>query len=67
MHQNERIAYPLDEGAAVAGLTRTRAYQLIASGDLATFKCGRRRMVTRRALDECIARLEAKSQGRTRP
>lgn len=58
----ERLAYPVDEGFAVAGLTRTRGYQLIASGDLETFRVGRRRMVTRLALEECIDRLASKSR-----
>jgi len=66
METKERIAYPIDEGFAVAGLTRTRGYQLIAIGDLETFRLGRRRMVTHRALQKCIDRLEAKSRERAR-
>lgn len=62
----ERLAYPVCEGFTVAGLTRTRGYQLIASGDLETFQVGRRRMVTHRALLECIDRLEAKSRKQVR-
>lgn len=60
METKERIAYPIDEGFKVAGVTRTRGYQLIATGELETFRLGRRRMVTRRALQRCIDRLEAK-------
>lgn len=58
----ERIAYPVSEGFAVAGFTRTRGYQLIASGDLETFMVGGRRMVTRRALETCVQRLQEKSR-----
>lgn len=66
MSTTERIAYPIGEGLAIVGIGRTRGYGLIATGDLETFKCGKRRMVTRRALEDCIERLEAKSRKQVR-
>lgn len=61
MNTERIISYPLDRGIEVIGIPRTLAYKAIASGDLVTFKVGRRRMVTHRALEEFIANAEAKA------
>jgi len=57
-----KIAYPIEEGFALAGLTRTGGYHAIAIGELNTFKIGRRRLVSHRALEDFISRKEAESQ-----
>ena len=60
--KQDRISYPLEEGLGVIGITRTAGYRAIANGDLETFKLGKRRMVTHRALEEFIAHKEAESR-----
>ncbi len=59
MNTQDRIAYPIDEGFALVGVARTRGYRAIADGELKTFMLGRRRMVSRRALEEFIETAEA--------
>lgn len=61
------ISYPLDRGIEVIGISRTLAYKAIASGELVTFKCGRRRMVTRRALENYIESKESAAATRSEP
>jgi hypothetical protein len=58
----ERIAYPIAEGFVKIGIPRTACYRAIATGDLRTFKVGKRRMVTHLALVQYIAHLEAQSR-----
>lgn len=41
--------------------SHNRVYHLIAAGLLQSYKVGRRRYVTRRALDRCLERLESAS------
>ena len=53
-----RLAYTIDETCETTGFGRTRVYAEIAAGRLTTFKVGRRRMVTSRALSEWIDELE---------
>lgn len=50
----ERLSYTVDEACAVTGLNRNALYRAIALGQLNTFKVGRRRMVSARALREYI-------------
>jgi excisionase family DNA binding protein len=40
-----RLAYSLAESEALSGLSRSSLYRLIASGQLKTVHCGRRRLV----------------------
>ena len=53
-----RLSFTIEEACANTGLARTRMFGAIAEGTLVTFKVGRRRMVTARALGEFIDRLE---------
>jgi len=62
MAGQDKMAYGIEEAAEAVGITRTRAYQAIADGELRTYKDGRRRMVSARALAEYVAKKEA--QGR---
>lgn len=59
-----RISYPIEEGFGLIGVSRTRGYQLIAAGDLQTYKDGKRRYVTRKALEACVATMQRNSEGR---
>jgi hypothetical protein len=52
--------FSVKDAAAFAGMSRSRIYELIGSGQLLTFSEGTRRIVPRRALQEYLARrLEA--------
>lgn len=62
MNTQDRIAYPIDEGFALVGVARTRGYRAIADGALKTFMLGRRRMVSRRALEDFIKTAEASAE-----
>jgi len=52
--QHERISYNVDEAVSATGLNRTAFYAAIAKNQIKTFKVGRRRMVSARALREFI-------------
>ena len=52
--QGERLSYTVDEACAVTGLNRNAIYRAITLGQISTFKVGRRRMVSTRALREFI-------------
>ena len=56
-----KLAYPIEE----AFVSRTRGYQLINIGTLKSFKDGKRRLVTRKALEECVETMQKVSEGRT--
>lgn len=53
-----KLSYTVAEAEVAAGFPHSRIYQLIRDGDLVTFKVGRRRMISARALNDLIARLE---------
>ena len=48
----------VDEAAAWLHISRWSVYNLIRNGQLRTITIGRRRLVTRAALAECVQRLE---------
>lgn len=60
----ERLSYTIEESVDVTGIPRTRLYSAIASGELRTFKHGRRRFASADALREFIASLERKTAPR---
>jgi excisionase family DNA binding protein len=60
-HPELRLAFTVEAACESTGLTRTRIYKAIADGSLKTFKAGRRRMVSARALEAFIAALERQS------
>lgn len=64
MAENQKLSYTVPEAIAATGLTRTRLYGAIAEGDLQSFKDGRRRMISARALEAFITKLERESAGR---
>lgn len=60
----ERLSYTIEQAVDVTGIPRTRLYGAIASGELRTFKHGRRRFASADALREFITSLERKSAPR---
>ncbi len=56
--QPDRLAYTVEQFMAATGYSRNRTYAAIASGDLRSFKDGKRRMVSTEAAREFIARRE---------
>jgi excisionase family DNA binding protein len=57
----ERLALRPEEAAAALGISRAKAYQLIATGELPSFKMGGNRRVSAEALRAFVARLEAEN------
>jgi excisionase family DNA binding protein len=55
-----RLAYSPSEGAQVLGLSRSKLYQLIASGDLNVVKVGSRTLVLHSELTRFLASLGAR-------
>lgn len=56
-----RLSYNVDEAVSATGLNRTAFYAAIAKNQIKTFKVGRRRMVSVRALREFIEAREKES------
>ena len=52
---NERLAYSVDEAAAITGLSRDLLYDQMRAGKLAYLKVGRRRIITRLHLEAFLA------------
>ena len=52
---NERLAYSVDEAAAIIGLSRDLLYDQMRTGKLAYLKVGRRRIITRQHLEAFLA------------
>lgn len=51
------LALTIENAVAYSGLSRSRLYTLIQSGDLPSFRVGGRRMILREVLDSFFARL----------
>lgn len=64
MFSEQRVSFTMDEAVGATGLSRSRLYKAISDGSLRTIKAGRRRMVSRKALEEYVANLERESAGR---
>lgn len=64
MLTDQKLSYSMEEAAAQSGLTRSRLYQAIGRGDLKSFKAGRQRLVSHKALQDYVAKLERESAGR---
>lgn len=58
MTANQQLSYTVDEAVKATSFARTRIYAAIQSGELRTFKAGRRRMVSAKALQAFIDKLE---------
>jgi excisionase family DNA binding protein len=57
--EETRMLIPVEEAARRLSIGRTIMYDLVMSGELATVKIGRRRLVPVKALDAYIASLGA--------
>lgn len=64
MTLNQPLSYKLEDVVTATGMSRSRVYLAIGSGELRSFKTGKRRMVSAAALQEWITKLEQASQGR---
>lgn len=53
---DERLAYAPAEAARLIGYSRSGFYLLLSSGELPSFKLGRRRLITRQHLLEFLQR-----------
>lgn len=58
MSYETKLSYTLDQAIEATGLNRSAIYRAIATGDISTFKVGKRRMVSVRALQEFIEKKE---------
>jgi excisionase family DNA binding protein len=52
----DRLAYSVDEAAAITGLSRDLLYDQMRAGKLAYLKVGRRRIITRQHLEAFLTR-----------
>ena len=52
----DRLAYSVDEAAAITGLSRDLLYDQMRAGRLAYLKIGRRRIITRQHLEAFLTR-----------
>lgn len=52
------LAYTVEQTLELVPLSRTRLYAAIGSGELRTFKDGRRRLISAQALQDFVALLE---------
>lgn len=60
------LAYRLSEAVKLIGVSRSQAYKLIEAGTLRTFKSGRARLVSHRALQDFLDQAEGTSKRRGR-
>jgi excisionase family DNA binding protein len=51
----ERMTLSVEEAAAVLGISRALAYELVRRGELPRLRLGRRVVVPRRALEDLVA------------
>jgi excisionase family DNA binding protein len=51
------LLYSVEEAAQLLGIGRTFMFELVATGQVASLKIGKRRKIPRSALDEYVARL----------
>jgi excisionase family DNA binding protein len=52
----QRLAYSVDEAAAITGLSRDLLYDQMRAGRLAYLKVGRRRIITHQHLQDFLTR-----------
>lgn len=57
-----RLLYSVEEAADLLGIGRTFMFHLVATGEIDSFKIGKRRKIPRGALDSYIERLRTEQQ-----
>ncbi|HEV2128697.1 MAG TPA: excisionase family DNA-binding protein [Thermomicrobiales bacterium] len=55
----QRIAFRIEEAARVIGASRSKMYELVASGEIPSFRVGRAVRVSKKAPEEWIAHQES--------
>ncbi len=50
----QRLTFTVSESAAILGISRTTAYELVRSGALPCVRLGRRIVITRRTLEKLL-------------
>lgn len=53
----------VEKAAELAGIGRSKFYEAVLAGEIASVKIGRRRLIPRSALDSYVARLVAEQAG----
>lgn len=61
MTEPEPLAYQLEQAFRLLGVGRSKGFELINLGDLASYKIGHRRYVTRKALEDFVANQQGKA------
>ena len=57
MSSLEKLLYSMDEGAETLAISRARFMKLVRAGAITTVMIGKRRLVSRRALEEYVTAL----------
>ena len=60
--EKKLLAYDVEAAAEKTCLSRAFLYRAIATGSLISFKAGRRRLISEKALQEYLERLQDKSR-----
>lgn len=60
-HTTKPLAYTVEQALEIVPVSRTRLYAAIGTGELRTFKDGRRRLVSAKALEDFVAVLEKRA------
>ena len=55
-HVTEKLSYTIHEATAVAGIGRTKLYELVNAGELPLVKIGARSLIRRADLEALLAR-----------
>lgn len=64
-HHGERLLHSPQESAELLGVSRSQMFELLARGEVESFKIGRLRKVPREAIDAYIKRLRAAAGAQT--
>lgn len=64
MNVSTKLAFGIEEAADALGISRSRIFQAINTGELSSYKDGRRRMVSAKALAAYVAAKERQGQAR---
>lgn len=59
--QIKPLAYTVEQALEIVPVSRTRLYAAMGTGELRTFKDGRRRLVSAKALEDFVIQLEKRA------
>lgn len=60
----ERLAYGPEAAAEALGVSRSRIFAAISSGELRSYLDGKRRLISAKSLTDYVAKKEREAQGR---